>query len=71
MYRRLRGADQAHWLASVVKRTWVAAASVLVALVIGGAVMQHLAPEASTLGETIGSWWLRASPRTSVIDGGC
>ena len=54
LYRRLRGADQAHWLASVVKRTWVAAVAVLVALVIGGAVMRHLAPEASTLGETLG-----------------
>jgi hypothetical protein len=53
LYRRLRGADQAHWLASVVKRTWLAAVCVLVALIIGGAVMQQLAPEASTLGETI------------------
>ena len=54
LYRRLRSTDQAHWLASVVKRTWIAAVSVLVALVIGAVVMQHLAPEASTLGETIG-----------------
>lgn len=53
LYRRLHGAEPRHWLETAFRRTaWPFAATALV-FCVAGATMQHIAPEARSLGSFI------------------
>ncbi|GAB6040478.1 hypothetical protein [Endothiovibrio diazotrophicus] len=53
LYRKLRGLETLHWLATTVMRTfWPFALTVLISS-LGGMILQSHAPEAHSLGEAL------------------
>jgi hypothetical protein len=53
LYRRLRQDDVSHWAVTVLKRTWMSAAALMVFAALGGYAMQQIAPEARSIGGVI------------------
>lgn len=51
LYKRLRGIERSHWLATAIRRTWLPALSAAVVLALAGALMQALVPEAKSIGQ--------------------
>ncbi len=49
----MRDAAPGDWVFSVIRRTWVRVVVVAVVFAIGGAVIQHLAPGSTTMGEAL------------------
>lgn len=56
LYHRLREGERRHWVASVWERTRWPLVGLLVLLAVAGAGVQHLAPEAVTLGQALALW---------------
>lgn len=53
LYRRLRREDVAHWSGTIVRRTWMPAAILIISLMAGGYALQYLAPQARSIGGVI------------------
>lgn len=51
LYRRLRDVRGEHWLRTAVRRTAAPFAALAIVLALAGGVLQHLAPEARSIGE--------------------
>ncbi len=51
LYRRLRDVRGEHWLRTALRRTAAPFAALAVLLAVAGGILQHLAPEASSIGE--------------------
>lgn len=51
LYRRVKKADQRHWLSTAVKKTLLPAFIVALSACIAGFAMQELAPDARSIGE--------------------
>jgi hypothetical protein len=56
LYKRLRGIERSHWLATAIKRTWLPALSAAIVLALAGVLMQAIVPEAKSIGQI----WERA-----------
>jgi hypothetical protein len=50
LYRRLRKDDVSHWAVTVLKRTWMSAAVLMLFAALGGYAMQQIAPDARSIG---------------------
>jgi hypothetical protein len=55
LYRRLHGhnADPQHWLDGAIRRTWWPFAIAAIVVAVVGALLQHAAPEATTLAQAL------------------
>jgi hypothetical protein len=53
MYRRLRCDEVQHWTSAVVRRTWLPAAALLLFMAALGFALQHLAPNARSIGAAV------------------
>ena len=53
LYRRLRVAQKEHWLGTALRKTWLAAVAMAVALAIGGWALEEVAPGARSIGKAI------------------
>jgi hypothetical protein len=51
LYRGLRGLERRYWLRSALRRTWLAVSAVLVLSVAVGYGVQHVRPNADTIGD--------------------
>ena len=56
-YRRLRGRDPESWATAVLRRTWLAALVLAFMMTVLGWALQHLAPEAHSIGGVIRRWF--------------
>jgi hypothetical protein len=52
-YNKLRREDVGTWFGSTVRKTWLAAASVVLLMALAGSVLQHAAPEAKSIGGVV------------------
>jgi hypothetical protein len=52
-YRHLRTGDKTHWARSLIRRTWIPAASLAVFLMLAGFGLQRLAPSAHSIGAVL------------------
>jgi hypothetical protein len=55
LYRRLRRDEQGYWLTTVLRRTWVPAAVLVVFAFLTGFALQQAAPQARSIGGVIQS----------------
>jgi hypothetical protein len=53
VYRRLRRRDLGHWGTTVLRRTWAPAVIMIVFMSGAGYVLQHVAPDARSLGDIV------------------
>lgn len=60
VYRRLRREDVGHWSTAVLRRTWLPAAAVVCVMVGTGFILQHVFPDARSIGDAA----------RAVLDGG-
>jgi len=51
LYRRLRGGNPQHWLATAVGNTYLPFLGLALSLAIGGYIIQWIAPEANSIGD--------------------
>ena len=56
LYHRLREGERQHWTASVWRHTRWHLLALLVGLALLGGVVQHMAPQAVTLGQALAAW---------------
>lgn len=53
LYRRLRKDDVAHWAMTVLRKTWLSAAALVVFAAVGGYGLEQLAPDARSIGGVV------------------
>lgn len=53
VYRRLRARDAAHWTATTIRRTWIAAVAVVLFAAGCGFAFEQIAPEAQSIGGVV------------------
>jgi hypothetical protein len=53
LYRRLRGDEQGYWLTTVLRRTWMPAAILVVFAFLTGFALQQAAPQARSIGAVV------------------
>lgn len=53
LYRRLRIAQKEHWLGTALRKTWRSALITAVALMIGGWILEEMAPGSRSIGKAI------------------
>jgi hypothetical protein len=53
LYRRLRKDDVSHWAVTVLRRTWIPAAAIMLFAALGGYALQRVAPEARSIGGVV------------------
>jgi hypothetical protein len=53
LYRRLRADEQGHWLTTVVTRTWLAAAVIIVFAALGGFALNLWTPDSRSIGDVV------------------
>ena len=57
LYRRLRIAEQEHWLGTAIRKTWVPALVTTAALALIGWILEELAPGARSIGKALEQIW--------------
>lgn len=62
LYRQLKKDDVSHWAVTVLKRTWMSAAALMVFAALGGYAMQQIAPDARSIGGVIRELQRSADP---------
>lgn len=55
LYRRLRRLESRSWLTTAIRRTWVPVALVVLLVAAGGFVIQHVVPQADSIGDVLGA----------------